>query len=332
MREFRVNKFLTLRFEEGKTVIYIDNKRFTQCKYLLLQIPREYINDLDEVDSIDEAAEKLSHLLEGDDNLERIMNVDPETEFWAHCSNVQAWYENDYDTRLLHSNLSFPLLKELTEVGDPLARKVFKEEIVLRLESGYPSVIIFLIAEKYINYLEREAFLLSVLNEKDAFTILEIEKSLKIKLNAEYEDFDSRDLDTNSFLFLDKKVLGLQLIDLNINSAFKHIVELKHIYALILGGCNLTKLPRSIEKLKNLTYLDLGDNKLKSIPREIKKLLDLQEIYLSANNISDIQNIVEIAETLERLRKLDLSGNKIKIHPENLEQIKRDCNFTLYLD
>lgn len=43
MQEFRVNKFLTLKLEEGKTVIYVDNKPFTQCKYLLLQIPLEYI-------------------------------------------------------------------------------------------------------------------------------------------------------------------------------------------------------------------------------------------------------------------------------------------------
>ena len=323
MREFIVNKSLTLKLEEGKTVLYVNSKPFIQCKYLLLQIPQVHVNDLNSIDSIDEASEKLSHILESYDDFESIVTINPETQFWAHCSNLQAWYENEYDTRLLHSNLAFPLLKNLTEVGDPLAKKVFKEEVALRLESGYPPVIIFLIAKKYIDFLDRETFLLSVLNEKDAFTILEIEKSLGIKLNAEYGDFDSRDPDTNAFLFLDRKVLGLQLIDLNINLVFKHIVELEHIYVLILGGCNLTKLPCSIEKLKNLTYFDLGDNKLKSIPREIKKLPDLQEVYLGANNISDIQNIVEITENLEHLDRLSLRGNKIKILPD-LEQINRN--------
>ncbi len=331
MREFIVNKFFILRLEEGKTVLYVDSKPFIQCKYLLLQIPQEHVNDLNRVDSIDEASEKLSHILEPYDDFESIAKIDPETEFWAHCSNLQAWYENEYDTRLLHSNLAFPLLKKLTEVGDPFARKVFKEEIALRLESGYPSVIFFLIAEKYIDFLDRETFLLSILNEKNAFTILEIEKSLKIKLIAEYEDF-SCDPDANAFLFLERKVIGLQLVDLNVNLVFDHIAELNYIRTLILGGCNLNKLPRSIEKLKNLTYLDLGENELKAIPREIRNLTFIQEVYLGANNISDVCNIVEITKNLEFLRKIELRGNKIEILPEKLEQIKRDCNFVINLD
>ena len=77
-------------------------------------------------------------------------DVTPEQEFWGHCSNIQAWVEHDYDTRILMSNISFPLLRELTKAGDPLARKVFKEEIALRLESGYPSVVQYLLNQGYI--------------------------------------------------------------------------------------------------------------------------------------------------------------------------------------
>ena len=39
---------------------------------------------------------------------------------------------------------AFPLLKQLTDVGDPLAKRVFKEEIVKRIESNYEPVINFL--------------------------------------------------------------------------------------------------------------------------------------------------------------------------------------------
>ena len=42
---------------------------------------------------------------------------------------MQVWAEHNYYTRLLHRDITFPLLKKLTEGGDPLARKVFKEEI-----------------------------------------------------------------------------------------------------------------------------------------------------------------------------------------------------------
>ena len=39
-------------------------------------------------------------------------NITPEQEFWEHYSNLQVWYKNDYNTRLLHRNLSFDLLKK----------------------------------------------------------------------------------------------------------------------------------------------------------------------------------------------------------------------------
>jgi len=63
-----------------------------------------------------------------------------------------VWYENAYNTKLLHRNLAFPLLRRLTEVGDSLAKRVFTEEIAKRLESGSPSVVRFLIEEKYFHY------------------------------------------------------------------------------------------------------------------------------------------------------------------------------------
>jgi hypothetical protein len=95
--------------------------------------------------------------------------ISSKSEFWGHCSNIQAWYENNYDTRILHSNLAFPLLKELVNAGDFLAKKIFKEEIAKRLESGYPSVVMYLIAQEYLNYL----------NQEELDTILESSKFLK---------------------------------------------------------------------------------------------------------------------------------------------------------
>ncbi|KKK42788.1 hypothetical protein LCGC14_0496750 [marine sediment metagenome] len=59
MRQFDVNEYITLKLEENKTNIYIGNKKFLQCKYLLLNIPVEKISDFDEIESVDEAAEKL---------------------------------------------------------------------------------------------------------------------------------------------------------------------------------------------------------------------------------------------------------------------------------
>jgi len=153
-KKFKVNDHLILKLENNTTKIYVGGKLFQQCEFLLLNVPIDSIRNYDEINSIDEAAEKLDSSLEGRGSSKYY--ISPETEFWGHCSNIQAWYENNYDTRILHRNLAFPLLTALVKVGDPLARKVFKEEIALRLESGYPSVVIYLINQGYLKYLNRK--------------------------------------------------------------------------------------------------------------------------------------------------------------------------------
>ena len=153
VKEFKVNDYLKLKLENDRTNIYVKNRVFRQCMYLLLNIPVDRIRDYDMIDSIDEAAEVLDRSLEGSHS-PRI--ISPEEEFMGHCSNIQVWAENDYDTRILHRNLAFPLLKRLSDVLDLLAKKKFKEEIAIRYKSGILSVIRYLEEEGYLKYLSKE--------------------------------------------------------------------------------------------------------------------------------------------------------------------------------
>lgn len=154
MKEFKVNDYITLKLEDGRTNIYVAGKLSKQCKFLLLSIPVKEISTFDEIESVDEAAERLDCKMEGSKAIG--FNIPPKVEFWAHCSNMQVWAENNYDTRLIHSNLAFPLLKQLTKVDDPIAKAVFKEEIVKKLNSGYVNTILFLFEENYLEYLKKE--------------------------------------------------------------------------------------------------------------------------------------------------------------------------------
>lgn len=122
-KEFKVNKFITLKLENSRTTIYVKGRLFNQCKFLLINIPVNDISSFDEIDSVDDAAEKLDH------SLEKKSPITPETEFWGHCSNLQVWVENNYNTQLLHSSLAFPLLKKLTEQGDEKHRFCFPSRI-----------------------------------------------------------------------------------------------------------------------------------------------------------------------------------------------------------
>ncbi len=81
MREFKVNEFLTLRLEDEQTIIYVRGQTFKQCAFLLLNIDVDEMSTFDEIDSIDEAAEKLDASLEYPYKA-YTFNIPPEVEFW----------------------------------------------------------------------------------------------------------------------------------------------------------------------------------------------------------------------------------------------------------
>lgn len=113
MLEFRVHELITLKLEEDKTVIYVAGEKFRQCNKLILEIPVKNTTDFDEILSIDEVVEE-----QWSEVVRMKYTIPPEEEFWGHCSNLQTWVEHDYDTRLLHRELAFPLLKKLVALGD----------------------------------------------------------------------------------------------------------------------------------------------------------------------------------------------------------------------
>ncbi len=188
MKEFNINEFLKLKLEEGKTVIYVNNMKIIQCKYLLLNNP---IKDSEEVQiepgniTVDVQAENLDHSLELDDDNE--IDIPPEAEFWAHSSNLQVWYENNYNTEVLHTNLAFPLLRKLTEAGDKTAKEVFKTEIRKRFRSGNLNVMTFLIKEGFLDQLNIEESD-DLYRELDFKTYKKLQKLLK-KSNKNREGF-----------------------------------------------------------------------------------------------------------------------------------------------
>ncbi len=153
--KFIVNDYITLKLENKVTNIYLNGELFRECKYILIRKTLKELEDIDDISSIDQFADptidniskNLNHLLE-DVNPETV-NIPRETIFWAHASNFQVWVENNYETNLLHSNISFPLLKRLWQLNVPIAVDVFKKEIIKRFKEGYLNTILFLLLEGY---------------------------------------------------------------------------------------------------------------------------------------------------------------------------------------
>jgi len=212
MKVFEVNEYITLKLEKNQTVVYVDGKQFNQCKFILLNHKIDELEDLLTLESVDELAHNLDRSMEYERSF---IEISPETEFWAHCSNLQMWVENDYDTRLLHSNLAFPLLRKLTEAGDKKALRVFKEKIAKRLESRYPSVVAYLIKENYIDHLPPE----------DVIDIIVDKELFKLIWNQGYELDFSKYLDTIGEKF--SHVIKNKVIDLIQNQRFDNLIFVK---------------------------------------------------------------------------------------------------------
>lgn len=163
--EFKVNRYITLKLEGNQTNIYIKGEKFRSCKYLLINLDISKIEIYEDINSIDQAKKYLDNSMEWS----RSESITPREEFWGHCSNLQAWAEHDYNTNLLHSNLSFPLLKRLSELGDPTAKRVFKEEIAKRFIHGDEQIRKYLQNEGYMRYLskkEHDTIIKEIENEK----------------------------------------------------------------------------------------------------------------------------------------------------------------------
>lgn len=145
MLSFKVSNFLTLRLEEGWTILYVNGEEFIQCKGLFISNPHLY----DNIASVDDIESEVIQE-------ENKFVISPEEEFWGHCSNLQVWFEHNYDARLLHSNLAFPLLKKLAEIGDITASKKLKIEIMERFAEGSESTREYLVESGFIDYLSEE--------------------------------------------------------------------------------------------------------------------------------------------------------------------------------
>jgi len=317
-KEFKVNDYITLKLEYVEddidaapgwsTVIYVKDKRFKQCKYLLLNISVDDISSFDKIQSVDEAAEEVrdrflkkygnDYWVDYNEDDESVEKIPPEVEFWGHCSNMQVWYENNYDTRLLHRWLAFPLLKELTEAGDPVAKKVFKEEIAKRYTSGHPSVVGFLKYEGYLEYLTLE----------EIGAIIDSIKSNKVK--SEYVTYKGEMVEFAINNKLDLRNCGIT--DIN---DIEGLNSLKNLRLLDLSYNQITEI-RDLENLKNLKWLCLNDNQIYEI-KGLENLEKLEHLILNNNKISDIKGL----EKLTNLVNLKLDYNKI-IEIKGLENLR----------
>lgn len=337
MKDFKVNEYIDLKLEEdNKTYIYIKGEKFRQCKFLLVNIPTEKVSRLDEIESVDEAVEKLARSLELGNPKRNLLEIPPEVEFWGHCSNLQAWAENNYNTSLIHSNLAFPLLKKLTEVGDLNAKKFFKEEIGRRFEKGPDSVRQYLAMEGYLDLLSKEELWSIMPNQSELVVLQDIERIIgaKFKLCSDnMEEFVWGDkANQMAFSIRDNHIkrvdfYNFRLIPYRIwKKVFQKLGKLNAIKDLAIFNCKVQKIPKEIRILKTLEGLFIYNNELNSVPDSIGELKNLKSLYLEKNKINLLP---ESIGNLDSLKILELGDNKLKSVPRTIGNLSSLENLNL---
>ena len=316
---FSINKYLSVRLEERETRLYICGQPFIICKSLLLNIPTTQIKNFDTIDSIEEAAEKIDNIVEEE---MREIKIPPEVEFWGHCSNLQVWYEQGYDTRLIHSNIAFQVLKKLTEVGDPLAKDVYKGEIIKRYENG---------TKKTREYLRKAGFLRELRLDERLNLLLDNHNFGALMELSEEVTFDQNPLPTiESLLWCinieEGEIIKLDLSDIDLKSFPKAILKLKGLIILILNDNYLKTVPIEIRKLSKLKQLWIETNKITYLPDSICEMVALEEIWAGGNKIQVLPDNIGNLINLKRLR---LESNEIRELPESFYRLVSLENLSL---
>jgi len=241
---FKINKYILLKLKnDNKTYIYVNGKKFRQCSYLLFIIDDLY--KVKDFKSIDEVSDELI-------SKENKIKINPLDEFWGHCSNLQAWAENNYDTRLLHSNLAFPLLKTLSDEGDKKAEKVFKEEIAKRYLNGPLSTRIYLIEQRFLYELTKEEREL-LFNEETIYNFYNEKTNISLGLLEELYNLGYE----KALIFLKQKIItSLQNKNkfmLDNYPYFKRYFKTKELYYQLINRIQ-AKILLKIEKKFSIQF------------------------------------------------------------------------------
>ncbi len=139
-KEVKINDFLSLKYGDDGVQFQVGERNFgtpvhSVLEILLMMCPNNNM-------SMDEIVEELDNIIgiHGRDDT----NFDPEVVFYFHYLYLKLWADSEYNAELIHRYDAFQLLESLYYAKDPIARKVFRGEIVKRFLSGKVYVVNFL--------------------------------------------------------------------------------------------------------------------------------------------------------------------------------------------
>ncbi len=193
--DFIINEYLKVVLSNTGIEIRFNDGKFLNCHHILpidLKvvdltpiIDIAPVNEFKAFIKYEKGFVEKGNYIPADVSYYRFDIVPREDIFWAQCSTLQVWEENNYSSNLLTNNIAFPLLKKLAEQGDPKALLVFEKEIIKRLESNHLPTVYYLLEEDYLKYLNKsnlEIQLNRIIGDLDYETLKELKLDKKIAI------------------------------------------------------------------------------------------------------------------------------------------------------
>ncbi len=266
--------------------------------------------------------EDLVRLIDSDIfSIESLTNVEIFRYFYQR---LKKWVDNKYNINLLQSELAFPILEELSNKGDTIARKTFKNEIIVKIRNNSLDDVSYLLQDPiYNNFTTRE--LKPILDEIGLDYVLFKGKIYGIVLNNRL-DLRNRYIDNlakidrlDSLTSLKELLLGRNQLSV-IPDTFLNLCSLR---SLDLFSNQFKVFPEIVIELDSLESLNLGWNQLETLPDTIGDFGQLKELFLNRNNLIYLPSSIGNIKTLHTLI---LNFNNLTELPEsmgNLVSIKK---------
>ncbi|MHA1763974.1 MAG: hypothetical protein ACTSYC_09510, partial [Promethearchaeota archaeon] len=295
IKDKRGKEVLTVKLIDGKSRIFIDDEELMVCSFVPLAIPEKELPKFKDMESINDIIDHLDHSIEyyGSEAWEGLsVEEREELDFFVNCSNLQAWVEHDYNTRLLDYRLSFPILKKLAEKGDWYARVRFKEELIERFRKGSKEVKEFIV-ESYDLLEELGEEFYSMYEPNTAEVLKAVDKN-KNYYAEEEEDFNITSLglemenrDELALLPTVSRLPKLKRLILKLPPHSKKDVEclknLQTLESLEIIKCDAELLLEIATSLKNLKKLKIYTHDQFHFPKEAGSLTNLTELRIGGH-------------------------------------------------
>jgi len=210
----------------------------------------------------------------------------------------------------LHRNLAFPLLKELVNAVDPIAKKIFKEEIAKRIESGNLTVITYLLIEGYLRYL----------NKEECENLLEEQFLIIVnKLDNVEKDFYR----VRVFLRLIEAIKGTEILNTNYSLIKKKFTN----FLVILDKMSddYLKLDIFSEMISTIKDTNLMKNKFDDISTVFENIPDKFKLFKISKLIPTLNGtgLMDFNVALNTIDNLVLNYGKIVSFSRLINAIKR---------